>query len=216
MGILPTLFFSRHPSFWEVLSIFSMSSLSPGHVLPARAGEHDVEDWPCREQWGQVWKKHITCHWNGCRWSGPMVSLAFWFSCFLFNGFVTVLWMVSNLCLEDTDYAESHLPGLYFYLSVDLGRTTNKYSESRRVFCSFAGSKNPLWFDPSLAPKHRCLRRDYCEHSAWPSWRTARCGGSQCGWWHILDSKSGHWLFRQHGGHWLLHSSKGQRFYYWD
>lgn len=46
--------------------------------------------------------------------------------------------------LEDTDYAESHLPGLYFYLSVDLGRTTNKYSESRRVFCSFAGSKNPL------------------------------------------------------------------------
>ena len=131
---------SRHPSpsFREVLSISSISSLSPGHVLPARAGEHDVEDWSCREQWGQVWKKHITRHWNGCRWSGLMVSLAFWFSCFLFNGFVRVLWMVSNLCLEDTDYAESHLPGLYFYLSVDLGRTTNKYSESRRVFCSFA------------------------------------------------------------------------------
>lgn len=43
------IIFSRHPSFREVLSI-SSTSLSPGHVLPARAGEHDVEDWSCREQ----------------------------------------------------------------------------------------------------------------------------------------------------------------------
>ena len=124
---------------------------------------------------------------------------------------------------QDSDSAESHLPGLYLYLSADLGWVGvfsvfppyNSYTSIwwlRLACCSWYAAVGLFCANRWT----RWIRWEHCGECPWSNWRIAGCGGCRRQSWHLFGCERRHRTFCKHGRHGLLHPGEAQRLPDWD